>query len=784
MTLNIFEFPLEEEKLKSIIKEDKESQGVSYQRYPVRFVLLDSFSNFKKFVGAIHKNGAEIFDLTKLESFENFKEEDTWISRNELIEEIKRLPKDKDYIAVPVSEIIRFYNRDEFYSFLTSIMEIENDYESPKRRIYIPILGLLSRYQNDFLDKYHRNSEFIFTWKLSNYANDKYDLIFFKRPLKSENFTTINTTKDFLNLWKKENVSDKILISSNYLYSLSLDATNDEIFNIKRIANSKEYIEKFLNIRVPIDYKESEDEFWNKLLENIKDEKSFDGFVKRYLNYLSLEDFSKVNPLSLWLTHNNDFDRWILKAYYSTLNKDCYTRLVFNSMSNLNTEEAIKLYYLKIFDGKFDTEFLKERRNIIRRALKDTNIDLEFVENEFNTKTLSMKPEEIARYITGAAFFEKKWIIENLDKIKNIDIESIYPELSSYLEEINYDNLDSDNKWIIEYFDEYRISRIKNFPTKRLIEILDEKNANESTFFKWYYSFKPVKNYIAGANEYSKMWIDCLGVEFLPLLVSILKEAHYDVKFEIAAATLPSATEFNKFNEVDRISELDEFIHNQYSYAYPDNLIKEIEIITNIIDKAIKTKEKLLIFSDHGFTAFSNNKFEAKRILGITSAERGGRYAEVENEKLIPENEDFLIVNSDDGRKFLVATKYKFFSDSSYRESHGGATPEEILVPVIFASKVQKLTEKEQYTINLLKKEIDVRDPILEVQINPLPNEKIVWKVNDNKLNAVFDENKKVYKLNLHGYMPKEYILEVCIGNFIKELEFNIKGGLKEVDLL
>ena len=121
-------------------------------------------------------------------------------------------------------------------------------------------------------------------------------------------------------------------------------------------------------------------------LDNIKGVNSFEELVKRHLNVIYLDDLVRVNPLSLWLDTNESFTRWIIKAYYSTINKNCYTKTVFNSLSSLSTEEAIRGYYLKIFDEKFNKNFLEERRTILQNALKDRNLDLRFIENELEEK--------------------------------------------------------------------------------------------------------------------------------------------------------------------------------------------------------------------------------------------------------------------------------------------------------------------------------------------------------------------------------------------------------------
>jgi len=776
MTANyIIETSIEEDKFIPLVKEEKEKSTPSYRRYPIRFILVDNFKNMRKLIEIMKKNEVETLDLSSLE---NFQDNDGWITTYKIIDIIKKLPEEKDYIIFPISEILRFLDNAEFYSFLTSLMNIENNDYSFKRRIYIPILGLSLHFQNSFLDKYYKRSEFSFVWQVGN-DYDKFKLIFFEFSPEIEGATIVHTTKEFLDLWKKSDIFPNILVSSKYLCYLGNRIVNDEIFNSIIIKNTKEFIEKFLEINIPMEYKGSEDYFWKNLLEKIKGKDSFEAFVKGHLNVMDLDDFEKTNPLSLWLNKDDNFTRWIIKNYYSNIEKDCYTKIVFNSLLHLNNEELLKNYYLKIFDGKPNKDFLEERRNILQEALKNKNLDLKFIESDLEEKINSLSPEEALNYITNTTFFEKKWIIENIDHIKQ-DLETIYPELSFYLEDIVCENLSPENTWINEYFKEYRISRIKNSISPRLKEILEEKNANKDSFFKWYYSFKPVTKYIED-DEYTKIWIDALGVEFLPLIISLLKEEGFNVDFNIGIVNLPSTTEFNMFEGVDRIPDLDNFIHNQYSYFYPDNIIREIEIIKNIVDSIIKNKERVLIFSDHGFTAFANTKFDGKKILGVKVAEKEGRYAEVIDDKEVPKDEDFFVYLSEEGEKYLIATKHKFFSEISNREIHGGATPEEVLVPVIYASKVER--KKEEYKIELLREEIDIRTPVLELTIKPNP-EKVSFFLKDKRLKADFDNDKKIYKINLSGYRSGNYVLTVKIERWKEVIEFRIKGGLKENELL
>ncbi len=781
MTLNhVINIGLDEDHLKSLILKDKEPSGMYSGKYPVRFILLDNFESMRKIVELLRKNEVQLLDLSNLEIFQY---DDGWIGLSDVQDEIAKLPDDKDYMIAPMSEILRFLDSTRFYSFITTLTEITNNARCPERRIYIPIVGLCSYFQEYFLAKYHRASEFSFVWKVgTNY--ERYDILFFDSTVDVENYTVIRTTKEFLDLWKQSNLTNSILVTQELLYSFSSKMINDEVFNVTTVRNYKEFIERILKIDVPIDYLEADKSLWKMLQDMLHGTKSFPEFVKKYLNIMDLDDFDKANPLSMWLSKDEEFARWIMKGYYSNIEKRCYTKLVFSSLQNLSSDELLRGYYLKIFDEVNEDLFFNERIEILQKSSEIHDIDLSNIEVQLEQRFANMAPQNAAKYITGTTLFEKKWVIDNIDCIDENELGEIYPELFHYLTDVKYDNLKSDNEWVIEYFKEYRMSRVKNSLSQRLNEILDEKNASENTIYKWYYSFDPVDHYLKSedSNIYSKIWIDALGVEFLPLILSYLEEQGFSTKFNIARCNLPSTTEFNRFEGVERIAELDDFIHEQYSYVYPDNLIKEIDIVINIVNRFIKNKEAVLIFSDHGFTAFANTKFNGRKILGVNFAEREGRYAEVTNEKEIMGDGDFFIYISEEQKKYLIATKYKFFAEASVREIHGGATPEEVLVPVIFACKIK--TAEQKFYVELISTEIETRSPILKVKIVPVPKRRPTFTVGKRRVKGKFDNTQNVYNIDLSGFKAGEYLLSVKIDTQEEQKAFRIKGGMKEKELL
>ena len=205
----IFEATLNDETITSLIQEDKKITGMYNGKYPVRFILLDNFQSMRKVVDILRKNEAQLLDLSTLE---NFQYDDGWIGPSDIEDIINHLSDEKDYVIVPISEIIRFTVSQDFSSLLTTIVETKNRGTFIRRRIYIPIVGLCSYFQEHFFAKYHRTAEFSFVWKIGT-DYERHDLVFFDSPAEIENYTVVRTTKEFLDLWKRENLSNSILVT-------------------------------------------------------------------------------------------------------------------------------------------------------------------------------------------------------------------------------------------------------------------------------------------------------------------------------------------------------------------------------------------------------------------------------------------------------------------------------------------------------------------------------------------------------------------------------------------
>jgi len=197
--------------LKKEIENDKKSNMPSAIRYPVRFIFVNSFKTFGKIVSYLTANHSYIIDFS-----EQLPNKDGWLTKDEIIKIINKI--NKTSVVIPLSEILRFFAENELKAVIRSLTEIESNNNV---RIYIPLLGFWERFKRDFWDRFHRRDFWEPIIWLLDEGVQKANLYQLNFEIKSyEDMITIGTTKEWLNLWKKENI-DKIISFSKSLSFLS-----------------------------------------------------------------------------------------------------------------------------------------------------------------------------------------------------------------------------------------------------------------------------------------------------------------------------------------------------------------------------------------------------------------------------------------------------------------------------------------------------------------------------------------------------------------------------------
>lgn len=788
------------ETLEGLLKEitnDKNSKSMYAHRFPVRFIFLPELWQLKKLVKALTDVGVKILELTDV-----LPNDDGWLTSDQIIEIITQREKQKDFIVVPFSEIARFYSKDDFIAVLNSLTEIEN-VANAKRRIYIPFIGLYERFEKTFLTTFSRRGEWAPIWGLSENHEKKNKITIYLTAfdvLDIKDIELIKNAKEWLNIWKEDDVRRIICLSKtlSYLYKNTLP---DQVFDIKKINNYKNLILEIFNIDIPIHYKEDDKQLWRSLLKNILREKTIKNFENLVTIYFNRASIKNDEIIDLWLEKNDELGRWLLKWWLinePTL-KDDYIHLVMDSLEIYTNAVLLDTLWFRIFDYEMiNKNWIHERKNYLKQFYRNSDTNPEKIEDKLKDRLTSVlskkdKIENKLRLLTDITTYERKLVLE-LIKGKETDyfdsLKEVYPSLYYYLLPLEVANLDR-IEWIKEYFEEYKHSKLNNFPSDKLKEILGAKNKNDDSFYKWYYS---VDDYYSIVKEEAEelIWIDGMGLEWLSLFVRLIdnySEEHgvFVEKKYVARTNLPSITECNRYENANYVRNLDRFIHSENPYRHPDDLIKEIELIDAIIKREIlsSNKSKICVVSDHGFTVFPQSQYNNIKKYNFKESDHEGRC--MWTDETFSGDVDFILHNPEskcgNGKKSLVALRYASLNNLPRREVHGGATPEEALVPVIIISKK---VEKVSYEISPLHHEISIRSPNLYISIFPEPRTTpiLVCKENNKELELRYDPRNNKWWTQLKGFKAGSYNFNLRIGTFEKKISAEIKGGLKERDLL
>lgn len=725
---------------------DKETRDMLAQRYAVRFIMLNNFNEFKELAKFMTNIGVDTLDLETL-----ITGDDEWITKDMLKDAIKA--RKASTFVTPFSEIVRFYNDDDFRGFFNEIMLLE-DIHNTNKRIYIPLIGLQNRF-TDFLNHFARIQESAPIWRYD--AEPQSVEVFFA---KNKDFVLPNKTvhcllatlRDWLMFWKKQAPQNRIICTSFPIATKYKNSKPDNIFNFTRIANAFEFMTQFLELHFPFEYDESEKAYWDQLLKKLDkkelDNFSFETFVRISFNKVK---FAASDVIYEWANANaSDYDRWLLKNYvqhtgfadlypYLSLCMDSVASL--SDRSQLTNMIATRILYNDIPANKL-SGYAEERRSIIVDnhyvfeqlvTADDQTWLFERIREIFQSKNDLSFPIELC---TGVFDFEKKllmgWSIFNPNNKKLSDaINKFYPEYAAYIVTNKPSHFKVENQWIIDYIKAYKRAKLEDKYLDEIAEFIKSKNNSAANFYKWYYEFDETRGVLAEMNSYQHYrpdvvyWIDGLGVEFLSYILYLISQDNSNIKVvrsQITRSYLPSSTHHNRFEgaTVKKYSALDELGHDSHGYKHFETLKDELKIIKNIIQEILsnckKQKCTVAIVSDHGLSCLSR-KAPSKKYDG--QFEHEGRYIKASDDAL--SDPDYLVhENEEECQKYKVALTHSSLSKVPTHQVHGGCTPEEVLVPFFLLSN-KDIANSIRYQIKLIGEDIMLSNPVVNVTVIPQP---------------------------------------------------------------
>jgi hypothetical protein len=287
------------------------------------------------------------------------------------------------------------------------------------------------------------------------------------------------------------------------------------------------------------------------------------------------------------------------------------------------------------------------------------------------------------------------------------------------------------------------------------------------------------------------LFFDCLGVEYLSFISELANKYDLSISIRIARANLPTVTSLNNDFYIqwpfdcNKNSKLDDLKHNkdnQYisiPYQSATYLVKELDIIAEVISEAdLFLKEhrfkKYLIVSDHGASRLAVLNKNVKKYKTMTKGIYSGRCCE----KFEPCDLPFAA----DENGYLVLADYGSFQGSRAAEIevHGGATLEEVVIPII------ELTLKDKSISIELERDIikfDTKNDLIIYLISNYPLLDINIYINKIKYLPVNTENCR-YSFNISQIKKSgTYCIDVVSNNIkIKTLTLTLQSQIAEVN--
>ena len=270
-------------------------------------------------------------------------------------------------------------------------------------------------------------------------------------------------------------------------------------------------------------------------------------------------------------------------------------------------------------------------------------------------------------------------------------LKRVYPDLFAYLQPYRFRNELLDN-----YFQDYKYQKVINkiLPDFETI-VLEQAEKREYNLILEPRSSKIEK---LSTKDSLLYFMDAMGVEYLGYIMSVCRELQLNAKITVCRCELPSITSRNKEflelwdeKQIVSIKDIDDIKHHgKFDYDYysnsklPLHLMKEMETIHDTLEK-IRNKlisggtiKRAIMIADHGASRLAvlhdtENVWEMEE-----KGQHSGRCCPKSDVDVQPDY-------ATDAGDFWALANYDRFRGGRKAnvEVHGGATLEEICVPII-----------------------------------------------------------------------------------------------------
>ncbi|KJU85632.1 hypothetical protein MBAV_002175 [Candidatus Magnetobacterium bavaricum] len=697
--------------------------------------------------------------------------EDLTPNINSMINDLKKITENT--LLVPLSEHLRINNRDTDH-YLSRIinLDFESDIEEHRIRVFIPMYQM----KNKLSGLVKRDTRLELNVLLLETGQDEdYSLTIVSNDL-GVNLNAFNLTgyKRYLGYWEENPGEPVVLHTSNAKFYKDMTFAD----NVKVLVTAFDVLRYHYNISTIISESFGKDYHWKETLKMITSYKTLNN-VFEILFYIPRYDAKHL--FSKW-NNSSDFERWAIWLWSKLEVKGGYLWKVLDKNYNFETlMESITNSICEI-DTKNNQyiDFYTERRQYMKC------LSIGILPPSFWEKIKGRNPLERLYYLTDCTLEERCETIKIIttegltDSIIEL-LKIVDPYLKAYIEPYIFNT-----QRYTDYFAQYKQQKLANTVNNAFIDKVREYSSSKGTWWELDSRNKIIDDmYDKGTLIF---WIDALGVEYLSLISVMLNEHHRDVcyRIKIGFANIPTITELNNDFLNGRISiafrELDNAKHN--SREYPEYIFHEFELIERALKSAIEKlseHKKVIITSDHGasrLAVIAHDKAHKHKVKDGAIIQRHGRYC-------IDSHNEYEkdICGCIDKDKYHVFADYDRFSVQGRctGEIHGGASLEEVLVPIIELSKKSVDISSTETTIA-----ITLRTP--SIRLKPGHHITVEFTINKDYDKLQAEVGSKIYdclKNNDYWHFEPEvdqktdYMTQIMYGGkALGTFQYKVKKGI------
>lgn len=489
------------------------------------------------------------------------------------------------------------------------------------------------------------------------------------------------------------------LETADVLYIETNKSKNNYPFSLYSISDLKHPYEVLCN----------QDRMTSMLAENIGSEEEWKYVLTEFQTYSSWRQLisAKIGAIhnldTVFSTYqqNSANRKWLWLYFiglklFGTGNNEYLNNAVAKAVS---PSEVIRNIYRSILEVEpTDTVFLfaYERRKVLLNAIGnpiDEVIDF--------CKIVLSKGKDALHYLTDNTIQEKELVFKLLDKYSAeferreliSMLERVYPDLRHYLMPYRFKNALLDS-----YFQEYKYQKVINKIFPDFMAIVEQQAVDRDYNMILQPRSAVIEN--IDVTRTQTYFTDAMGVEYLGFILSRCRELQLMAKVTVCRSELPSITSRNKefwdvlsmeqfpIITVDKIDKIKHHGEEGYDYSREDrklpiHLIRELELIDELLKK-VKTNlasgnyGKAILIADHGASRLA----VIHETENLWEMESHGKHSG----RCCPKSEVDVRPNSAaDADDFWALANYDRFKGSRKAnvEVHGGATLEEVTVPII-----------------------------------------------------------------------------------------------------